>query len=100
MVLSPVQAEHPHSRAIVDRGVLKPLPVSTRHDLDVHLHRVSGTVLLKQLQLLWPTASSLDEVRQAQIAKDPLDGLRRYSNVMDALQPNPRAASTGFMLRP
>ena len=52
MVLAAAQPQDPYAGAVVDRGVLKPFAPAPGDDLHVHLDRIAGMFLFKELQLL------------------------------------------------
>jgi len=90
VVLASVQSQDAHARAVIDRRVLEPFAPPAHHHLHVDLNGIARAFLLKQLQLLRAAAPSLDQVRHADIAEDPLNRLRRHPDLVHARQPDLR----------
>ena len=55
-------------------------------------------LLLEELQLLRATAPGLHQARDADVAEDALDGLRRDPHLVNPLEPDPRAACAELLL--
>jgi hypothetical protein len=62
------------------------------------LDRIARLLLLKELQLFRPAPPRFYQVRYADVAEDALNGLRRDSHIVDALQPDARAAGAKLVL--
>jgi hypothetical protein len=99
VVLSSIQSQYPQARAVIDRGVLKPLTPAARNDFDVDLDRIARTFLFKELQLFRSASPRLHEVRHADVAKDALNRLGRDVHVVDAFQPDLSAPRPELMFQ-
>ncbi len=81
----PIQAQHPETRAVVQRRVLKDtLPFQPNH-FHIDLHRIDRLVLFEEAQLLGtPTRLGLGEIRHFDGAEGPMNRRRVKGDAMDA----------------
>jgi hypothetical protein len=94
LILARIEAQHAIPCAVIDRGVLKYRLPPELHDLDVHLHGVSGSILLEQEHLSRAAFRRLREHRHADLPEHALDRGRVHRELVHTSQPHLRAGCT------